>query len=345
VDVTVALVAWFRRTARALPWRTEPRDPYRSLVSEVMLQQTQVERVAPRFEAFVARFPTLGDLARADEDEVLAAWSGLGYYRRARLLHRLAKAVLREHGGVLPVDPDVLVSLPGVGEYTAAAIASMVHGHRVPVVDGNVRRVAARVLGFSGEPRSARATRRFGSWVDGLMEDALPGVVNEALMELGASLCTPRAPRCPECPLAPACVARAEGRTAEIPAPRRTRPVMHLRWVAACCIRPDGRWLLRQVSSGPILRGLWLPPTAELAARASARSAALALIPRADLTPGPVLAPVCHSITHRRIEVVPVRLDAATGSRVAAPWRWVDPEAPDVPTSTLLRKLWNAVVA
>jgi len=263
VVTTRALVDWYRTCARDLPWRSEPRDPYLVLVSEIMLQQTQVDRVAPRFASFVERFPTFADLAAATEDEVLTAWSGLGYYRRGRNLHRLAREVAAG-AGCLPRMASDLERLPGIGPYTAAAVASLAFGEAVPVLDGNVMRVGARVLAMETDPRSAAGRRRLETWVVGLMEGAPPGQVNEALMELGAVVCRPVDPDCAVCPFADRCGAKAEGRPEAYPPPRRRRAQVALRWVAACCVDREGAWLLRRIDEGPILRGLWLPPLAEL---------------------------------------------------------------------------------
>ncbi len=337
------LLRWFRAAARELPWRTEPRDPYRVLVSEFMLQQTQVERVVPRFAAFIAAFPSLGALAAAAEDEVLALWSGLGYYRRARLLHRLAREVVAD-GGSLERPAAELVRLPGVGPYTAAAVASLAFGERVPVLDGNTLRVGARVLGLAADPRSAPGRRRIAAWIEGLMEGAgPPGAVNEALMELGATICTPLAPGCPGCPLAIACAACAEGRPESYPPPRRRRATVALRWVAACCVDGEGRWLLRRVDEGPFLRGLWLPPLVELEAGADPLPEA-----RRALHPIPAEAPaiaptVRHSITHRRIEIVPLKFSVEPAAPPADAWRWADPSSSGLPTSSLLAKLVAAL--
>jgi A/G-specific adenine glycosylase len=339
------LLRWFRAAARELPWRTEPRDPYLVLVSEFMLQQTQVERVVPRFAAFIAAFPNLAALAAAAEDEVLAVWSGLGYYRRARLLHRLAREVAAD-GGSLRRTAAELARLPGIGPYTAAAVASLAFGERVPVLDGNTMRVGARVLGLAADPRSSPGRRRLAAWIEGLMVGAgPPGAVNEALMELGATVCTPLAPGCPSCPLAAACVARAAGRPEAYPPPRRRRATVALRWVAACAVAPDGRWLLRRVDEGPILRGLWLPPLVELDAGRDPTTEARRVLPgvAAEIVmPAPA---VRHSITHRRIEVLPLKFSVEAAAPPSDEWRWADPAAPGLPTSTLLAKLVTAFEA
>ena len=239
------LVTWFGTNARPLPWRVAPRDPYRTLVSELMAQQTQLDRVVPRFEAFVLRFPNLRALAAATEDEVLELWSGLGYYRRARLLHALAREVTAA-AGELPATAAELEQLPGIGPYTAAAVASMVHGEAVPLLDGNIARVGARVLALAADPRKTTGRKAILGWVREMMNGAPPGQVNEALMELGASICTPTRPDCGSCPSKTVCRARRDGNPTAYPPPRTTRPTTDLRWLAmlvriprdaGCCAR------------------------------------------------------------------------------------------------------------
>lgn len=337
-----ALLEWFERNARSLPWRVEPRDPFHVLVSEIMLQQTQVDRVAPRFVSFVERFPSLADLASAREEDVVAEWSGLGYYRRARMLHRLAREV-EANSGMLPTTASELEELPGIGGYTAAAVASMAFGEAVPVLDGNTLRVGSRNLALKADSRSADSRRRIGAWIRGIMEGEPAGAINEALMELGATLCTPHDPGCARCPFAGGCAARAEGRPEIYPPPRHRRATIDLRWVAACCVDREGLWLLKRIDEGPILTGLWLPPLCELKCGADAGEAALRALP--DGAKGtPLVGPVIrHSITHRRIDVFPVRFDVSRTDPVPDSWRWVDPHAPGVPTSSLLGKLVKAV--
>ena len=337
-----ALLDWYAAGARDLPWRREPRVPYHVLLSELMLQQTRMDRVVPRFSSFLERFPSLHALAAADEEEVVAAWSGLGYYRRARLLHRLARQVVAG-GGALPGTAAGLEELPGIGPYTAAAVASLVFGEAAPVLDGNVLRVGARVLALDVAPQQAAGRRRILDWVAGLFEGREPGRVNEALMELGAVVCRPASPRCGACPLAEGCRAAAEGRPDAYPRPRRQRAAEERVWVAACCVGDEGRWLLRRVDDGPILRGLWLPPLGELVVRADAGAAAAELLPLPVLVVGRPLAAVRHDITHRRIRVVPVVVKVDGAGTLRAGWRWADPGSPEVATSSLLWKLVRAV--
>ena len=264
--VAAPLSAWFEGAARDLPWRRQ-RSGYHALVSELMLQQTQVSRVLEKFGPFVRQFPTPAALAAASEDEVLAAWQGLGYYRRARLLHAAAKAVVERHGGEVPADPEALRALPGVGRYTAGAIASIVFGAAEPIVDGNVTRVFQRLAAREG----SASDRAVGVWAweragEFVRSAADPGVANEALMELGATVCTPAAPRCSGCPLRGMCAAHAAGRVDEIPAPKRRAARRELVLVCARVVRGDGAVLLEQrPRDGGLWGGLWQPPTVESA--------------------------------------------------------------------------------
>ncbi len=218
-DIRARLLAYFDREKRDLPWRAES-DPYRIWVSEVMLQQTRVETVLPYYERWVERFPTLEALAEADDEEVLKAWEGLGYYSRARRLHGAARVVRERYAGELPGTAEELKELPGVGEYTAGALASIAFGRAVPAVDGNVRRVSSRLFDLP-DPKPGEVRKLAVSLVDPVR----PGDFNQALMELGATLCTPRAPSCRDCPLEELCAARARGAEEERPLPRRKKEV------------------------------------------------------------------------------------------------------------------------
>jgi A/G-specific adenine glycosylase len=260
------LLEWFERCQRDLPWRRN-RDPYAIWVSEVMLQQTRVAVVVERYQAFMARFPTLLSLALADEEEVLALWSGLGYYRRARMLRKAAQFVVDRYQGNLPQTAEKLRLLPGIGTYTAAAVASIAHGERVAVVDGNVERVLCRMAGW--EANAGAALRRKVEDLAGSLVDPLrPGDFNQALMELGATVCLPRKPQCLACPLAADCKTRGEHRTAP-------RPPMLSREVAYALSLRRGRrddeahrevLLERRPASLSVMPGLWeLPALRETA--------------------------------------------------------------------------------
>ncbi|MEM1167205.1 MAG: A/G-specific adenine glycosylase [Planctomycetota bacterium] len=252
--IAEAVETWFAASARPLPWRTTPRDPWRSFVSEAMLQQTQVARVLEKFEPFMARFPTPRALAEADESEVLAAWSGLGYYRRARNLQRAAREIVEHHGGEVPEDPEALRALTGVGRYTAGAVASIVFGRREPIVDGNVHRVVLRLEGerlVSGSREAERLSwSRAAALVDGASS---PAGFNEGLMELGALVCTPRSPSCLVCPVQKRCRAFASDDPESIPLPKQRTARRDL-FASTVVVRDSrGRLLVEQRGE----RGLW----------------------------------------------------------------------------------------
>ncbi|MFV8749064.1 A/G-specific adenine glycosylase [Nannocystaceae bacterium ST9] len=256
-----ALTGWFEANARDLPWR-RTRDPYAIWVSEVMLQQTRVETVEGYWGRFLARFPDLASLAAADEQEVLGQWSGLGYYRRARLLHRGARHVRDELGGELPDRPERLREIPGIGRYTAGAIASIAFDRPAALVDGNVARVHARLAAIE-EPREQDANHP-GPWrfVERVLEHGSPRVLAQALMELGATVCTPRSPTCLTCPLRAHCRARAAGLEQAIPAVKIKRPSPELHF-HAIALRWGDRLLLERRADEGLLAGLWCLPLFE----------------------------------------------------------------------------------
>jgi A/G-specific adenine glycosylase len=333
-----ALVEWHRATRRAFPFRTPlPREPWAVLVSEVMAQQTQIDRVVPYWERFMARFPTVEALAGAPEGDVLELWSGLGYYRRARSLQEAARAIV-EHGW--PRTARELAALPGIGPYTAAAVAAFCFGDSEPPVDGNVARVAARIHRLAlplGDRKLLVAGREL---LSGLSEAWPAAEVFEAVMELGATLCSPSSPRCLLCPLRPKCEAAHHGDQDRYPLPRPQRSTEDQRWVAIWVEREDGRVLLRQVQ-GPLLAGLWLPPLRPLAEGDVPRDVAGALASGHGFA-GRLLPclPVEHGITHRRITVLPFLLLAEPRAAELPPdLRWAEPGAPGLATSSLLGKL------
>lgn len=294
------LLAWYDRHRRALPWRERP-EPYRVWVSEVMLQQTQVATAIPYFERFVDRFPTVEALAAAEEAEVLALWSGLGYYRRARQLLAAAREVVAAGG--LPRTARGLEELPGIGPYTAAAIASIAFGEAVPVLDGNVARVLARRLAEPADPAGATTRRRLLAAAGELLDPARPGDSNQALMELGATLCTPRSPRCPACPLAAGCRARATGRPEAYPRPRAVATPERVRLVAALTAGGEGWLLVRRPVAAAQLAGLWEFPVVEAATRPRAERL-LGERWGGEWRLGEVVARLDHAITRRRYALV-----------------------------------------
>jgi A/G-specific adenine glycosylase len=285
-----------------LPWR-RTRDPWAIWVAEVMLQQTQVETALPYYLRFLRRFPTPAALARARESEVLAAWAGLGYYRRARHLLEAARRVVREHGGRVPCDPEAFGNLPGVGRYTRGAVLSIGFGHPAAVLDGNVARVLARLFALRARVKDARGSRRLWALAESLVAESSPGDWNQALMELGATACTPRAPRCGSCPVRRMCRALALGAVERYPA-RAVRPASVRVRRAVALIARHGRLLMIR-RRGRMLHGLWEPPGVELEAGDDARRKLGAelngLGVRAKLEP--TRRVVRHTITHHAIEV------------------------------------------
>ncbi len=265
--IAAKVSAWFARTARPLPWRTSPREPWASLVSEVMAQQTQIARVVEKFACFLDRFPTPRALAEAGEDRVLAAWTGLGYYRRARMLHTAAREIVSRFGGHVPSRVEELLSLPGVGRYTAGAVASIAFNAPEPIVDGNVTRVLLRLHGkplASDDPKALRWTWALAETLVKAADD--PAAFNEGLMELGATVCTPRNPRCGSCPLARHCTALSRGAQHTIPRPKsrpRSRRLVHATLIA---FDRTGRLAIERRAAGSsagLWAGLWQLPTIE----------------------------------------------------------------------------------
>jgi A/G-specific adenine glycosylase len=249
------LMRWYARAARDLPWR-RTRDPYAIWVSEVMLQQTQVAKVISYYTRFLKRFPTRTVLARASLRDVLRAWEGMGYYARARNLHRAARALAASAEAAWPTTAEAWQRVPGVGRYTASAIASIAFGEAVPVLDGNTRRVLARLDDFTGDARSARGEAHLLGIAARMMPARNPGKFNQAMMELGARLCTPRAPQCARCSLREVCRANARGTQMIRPRPRATPRVPHVD-VACSIVRRTDRVLIAQRPAEALLGGLW----------------------------------------------------------------------------------------
>ncbi len=332
-----ALRAWYRRYRRPMPWRGI-RDPYRIWVSEVMLQQTQVATVRPYYAAFLRRFPTLGALAGARPDEVLAAWSGLGYYRRARHLHQAARLVVREHAGRVPDDPEAFRRLPGVGRYTTGAVLSIAFDRPLPVLDGNVARVLSRLYAVKAAIRDPQGARRLWALAGSLVPMRNPGDWNQALMELGATLCLPRAPHCAECPVRRWCRAFAQGRVEAYPPAVARRRVERVRR-AVVLLRKNGRVLMVR-RSGSLLEGLWEPPGVELRDGESARAALGAELKRLGVKARiePTGRKLGHAITHRAIEVE-VWEGSAWGRARGGKLRWVEPARSGVPITSTARKV------
>lgn len=343
-DPTVAairrdLLAWYDRNRRDLPWRRRE-DAYGIWLSEIMLQQTRVETVIPYYERFLTEYPTVDDLAAADLDDVLARWSGLGYYRRARALHETARIVVREHAGEFPTDPDDVRALPGIGRYTAGAISSIAHGLPEPIVDGNVIRILSRWLRLGEQTKPAR----YWDLAERLVPRDRPGDFNQAMMELGATVCTPRSPSCGLCPVRDHCEAARAGEPESYPATAKRQKSVDVASTLVV-IRRNGRVLLTRSPSRPIMKDLWEFPSCEFGGDApteAARFIQSAYGRRFDAKTS--LPEIRHSIMNRRIRLHPVvgTIDRGPVRPVESEEavRWIRPsELADYPVGGIAKKV------
>ena len=340
------LRTWYKRHARDLPWRRHG-DPYPIWVSEIMLQQTQVATVGPYFERFLAAFPTVEALARAPEQQVLRLWEGLGYYRRARQLHRAAQVIVAEHGARFPRDAQAVRRLPGIGRYTAGAILSIAFDAREPILEANTTRLLARLLAYRGQPASSAGSKLLWEMAEAVLPRHEVGTFNQALMELGSEVCLARAPRCDACPVAPLCRTAARGLQAEIPRPKGKR-AYEPRHEAAVIVRRRGRVLLVQCPEGQRWAGLWDFPRFEVHAEGpdALNSELVEGVRRQTgvvVEPGGHLKTLRHGVTRFRItlDCYEARYVAqATDGTARAPMRWLRPaELAGYPLSTTGRVL------
>jgi A/G-specific adenine glycosylase len=339
--VAPRLLNWHGRHGRHdLPWQ-HPRDAYRVWIAEIMLQQTRVATVVDYFERFMTRFPDIAALAAAPADEVMRHWAGLGYYARARNLHAAAKKLVAEHGGEMPADLDALTALPGIGRSTAGAIRAQAFGAWAPILDGNAKRVLARHHGVDGAPGASAFENRLWELAERETPRERVADYTQAIMDLGATLCTRRNPDCPACPLRDDCVAHHRGRQHDIPAPRRRkrRPLRHTRMLVLR--RGANEILFQRRPPAGIWGGLWaLPEVPE------DRDAAAWCRERMGLEPANVreLEPLRHGFTHFELEIRPLQMQVAGGAGImdAADCAWHDRGAPPgvpAPVAKLIRRL------
>ena len=319
-----ALLAWFDHNKRELPWR-DTRDPYAIWVSEVMLQQTQVDRVIAYYQRFLERFPTVKSLASAEVSDVLSLWSGLGYYSRARNLHKAAVELDSRHQGTLPSTVEALRTLPGFGRYTAGAVASIAFDQEAPLVDGNVARVLSRLFEIDGAPQDKTREATLWEVATILVKGERPGDFNQSLMELGATVCTPASPTCLLCPVQTHCRALAAGRVAELPPPRKLPPRKRLE-IAVALSHRDGNVLLARRPESGLFGGLWEMPGLVLEKGTNPYASLKALFGKRAVI-GPEMLVLERTLTHRDLvlRVFPVDLPP----RLKTPpdqyleWRWI----------------------
>ena len=329
--VAEQLLAWYAASARRLPWRGHP-DPYAVWVSEIMLQQTRVETVIPYFDRWMAQFPTVAALASADVQAVLGVWEGLGYYSRGRNLHKAARMVMDDFGGQIPHTAAELNSLPGVGRYTAAAIASMAFGQDVATLDGNIRRVLSRVFNMDLPARSPEGERRLWELAEEHLPAGRAGDYNQAWMDLGSAICTPRDPACERCPLAGLCQAQALGVQTERPVLPKKAPTPHYT-VTAAVLERDGEVLIARRPENGLLGGMWEFPGGKVQSGESLPEGLQREICEelgAEIAVGEQLGVYRHAFTHFRITLHAFRCTLRSGEPSpleASELRWVVPEA------------------
>jgi A/G-specific adenine glycosylase len=352
------LLDWFQQNRRDLPWR-RTQDPYRIWLSEIMLQQTRVAAVIPYFERFLERFPHVQALAAAPEEQVLRFWSGLGYYNRARNLQRAARKILAEHGGEFPVRLEEILTLPGVGHYTAAAISSIAFGKKHAVLDGNVARVLARLGAIRGDLRASGRWRKLQETAATYLDPGTPGDWNQAMMELGATLCAPKAPQCLLCPVAQFCQARKRGIVELLPEKRQKRAPAEIHLAAAVFADEHGRTLLLPPPQGPnggamrdslatLVSNLWHFPTTAVSGNAVRKLRHhLGKLKmqrqngRLDFLAG---QPVHHTVTYRTITVEPFRIHVKKLPHIRGAEQVPLSEITVLPVSNLTRKVAQAAL-
>ncbi|MBC8872991.1 MAG: A/G-specific adenine glycosylase [Planctomycetes bacterium] len=337
------ILSWFRRHARDLPWR-KTRDPYHIWISEIMLQQTQVVTVVDYFRRFLQAFPTIAGLARANEERVLRLWEGLGYYRRARQLHKAASIIVDEHDGVFPRDMETIRSLPGIGRYTAGAIASIAWDARQPILEANTTRVFSRLLAYRDDPTRSLGQKLLWGMAESLLPRKNAGAFNQALMELGSEICMPRRPLCDQCPIGDLCPTNAMGLQESIPASKKKTAYEDVT-EAAVVVRRRDKVLLRRCGDGERWSGLWdFPRFRIVASRGEALhqelEAKVAELTGLDVETDRKLATIRHGVTRFRITLLCHEARCVRGRLRGENMRWVKPEQlKDYPLSVTGRKI------
>lgn len=352
-----ALKRWYHKNRRSLPWR-ETDDPYRIWISEIMLQQTTVVAVVPYYERFFKAFPSVVHLAKADEQDVLKLWEGLGYYSRARNIHKAAQEIVDRFDSVFPTTVDELLSLPGIGRYTAGAIASFAFDRAAPIVEANTLRLYCRLLGFDDDPRLSFGQQTLWSFAESILPKKESGVLNQALMELGAIVCTPKQPECQDCPVNKHCQAFLTNRQDEIPIPKK-RPEITPLVEAALVVENKGKLLLRRCLPGERWAGLWDVPRFDVTSLADGHDerkpfnkktvaaiqndVAQQLQEAIDMSVdvGNLLTEIRHTVTRYRIRLVCFNTELLDGGpRMSDGWKWVSKKKiGDYPLSATGRRI------
>ena len=353
------LLRWYDRNRRDLPWRRNPRNAYHQWLAEIMLQQTQVATVVPYFRRFIKRFPTVRRLADAPLDDVLRLWAGLGYYARARNLHKCARIVAREHGGRFPNTVEELSALPGIGRYTAGAIASIAFNRRAPILDGNVKRVLSRLFQIESDIRRNETADHLWTLAEAILPRKRCGDFNQSLMELGATLCLPRNPNCPDCPVSGICSAHAAGVVDQLPRTGR-RPAPKEVQVVVAAVRRNGKFLIRRRKADSLWGGMWELPSIQMNGHKSRKAALVELLSALpsvlptdsafdSQTPARPCGRITRRLTHRimRMSVYLLPSPASSHSlRRCEDFKWIRPTEFDrFAFSTAQRKIIDIVLA
>ncbi|RLB63754.1 MAG: A/G-specific adenine glycosylase [Deltaproteobacteria bacterium] len=342
-EVSRRLLAWYGKEGRDLPWR-ETRDPYRIWLSEIMLQQTTVAAVIPYYQRFLERFPTLDTLAKASLDDVITLWAGLGYYSRARNLHKAAQQITAESAGVFPNTFEDLTALPGIGRSTAGAILSIAFDTPAPILDGNVRRVLVRLFAWEEDPRSSRAEKQLWAWAEALTPETDPHDYAQAIMDLGATVCTPRDPDCGKCPLQEICQACRKELATTLPIARKKQKIPVRKQVALIICGSDGI-LLRQRPTEGFLGGLWEFPAVDLSPELEPEQAAVRLLSDLGLHGGlNKSGEIRHAYSHFKLELTVFRVEANPTGIIAerSAHRWCSgTELESLPLHGAHRKAYN----
>lgn len=345
-SIQQSLLRWYDQNKRDLPWRFKKTNPYKTWISEIMLQQTQVETVLPYYFRFLKAYPTVMALAKAPLEEVLALWSGLGYYSRARNLHKTAQIIVSERRGKFPKTRDELIKLPGIGEYTAGAIASIAFEERVPIVDGNVIRLLTRIFALEGDPKAKPLKEMLWTIAAKLLPEERIGDFNQSLMELGALVCSSEEPHCNSCPLQTFCKAYQNKEVEKYPTPKENAPTIHV-LLAAALIRRGDSYLLAKRGEAKHLQSMWEFPQIEIKdPRLSAKQVERQIQKRWEMEVGikGTLPIIKHSIMNRRIQLLPYMCHYKKGrpkiGKEYKAYRWITPEElEDFPTSSLNHKI------
>ncbi len=331
-----SLITWYKKHQRSLPWRKSP-HPYHTLICEFMAQQTQINTLIPYYERWLEKYPTISDVAKATEDDILKSWEGLGYYSRARNLQKTCKLIVENHNRRVPKDPDILLTLPGIGPYIAAAVASIAYDVPIAVVDGNVLRVMTRLYGLSDDIGKDKTKKNIQNRLNQIIKSTPPSEFNQGVMELGATICTPKNPHCPDCPIQNVCYAKNMNKIDQFPVKQKKPPTPHHTIVVGIITRDDGKILITKRKKDQLLGGLWEFPGGKVKEAETLESATIREIKEEvniDITINGFLCKVKHAYSHFKITLhayhcKPIQKNPRITCSSADDYQWVRPNELD----------------